>query len=151
MELCIALKEKLLAKCIEVKQESESQLMAAIAEAQQSANDYGQPKDRYDSFRAQLMRKRDMMAHQLSVLEEELRILLQMRTGHIFDHVELGALVQLNTQTIFIMTGIGKLVMDNETFYVVSPTVPIVEAMKGLKAGDSFNFRGTTMQILKIC
>jgi len=151
MSLDIRLKDKLLAKCIALKEESEANTLAAMNDAQQSANEYGAPRDRYDSFRAQMMRKRDMLAQQLSAVEEELGYLRQIKPGNISTKVEAGALVQLNTQTLYILSGIGKLVIDEMTFYVVSPVVPLVEAMKDLKKGDSFLFRGTTMKIMEIC
>ena len=151
MSLDIKLKEKLLAKCIEIKEESEASTLAAMNDAQQSANEYGAPKDRYDSFRAQLMRKRDMLAQQLSAVEEELRYLRQVKPGAISTKVEAGALVALDTQTLYIVAGIGKLLLDGATYYVVSPVVPLVMAMKDLKKGDSFTFRGTAMKILDIC
>jgi hypothetical protein len=151
MSLNIKVKEKLLAKCIEIKEESKASTLAAMNDAQQSANEYGAPRDRYDSFRAQMMRRRDMLAQQLSVVEEELRFLMQINPQIICSTVESGALVKLNTQTLYVLVGIGKLVIDDETFYVVSPVVPLVTAMKDLKKGDSFTFRGTDMKILEIC
>ena len=151
MELNTSVKEKLLARCIELKEESKSNTLAAMNDAQQSANEYGAPKDRYDSFRAQLMRKRDMLAQQLAAVEEELRHLKQMKASNISVKVEAGALVTLESQTLYILAGLGKVILDEKTYYVVSPIVPLVTAMKGLKKGDSFNFRGTGMKILDIC
>ena len=151
MPLNIKIKEKLLARCIEIKEESEASTLAAMNDAQLSANEYGAPRDRYDSFRAQMMRKRDMLAQQLSAVEEELRFLRQINPGFICKKVESGALVKLNAQTLYVLVGIGKLVVDDETFYIVSPVVPLVTAMKDMKNGDSFTFRGTTFKILEIC
>lgn len=151
MSLNISIKEKLLSKCIELKEESEANILAAMNDAQQSANEYGAPRDRYDSFRAQLMRKRDMLAQQLAAVDEELRYLRQIKTDVILTKVEAGALVRLDSQTLYILAGIGKILIDNETYYIVSPVVPLVLAMKNLKQGDSFNFRGTTMKIVEIC
>lgn len=150
MAIDIKLKEKLLARCIELKKESESNILAAMDDAQQSANEYGAPKDRYDSFRAQLMRKRDMLAQQYAVIEEELRFLRQVKSDSKADKVDLGALVVLNSQVLFIIVGIGKVEIEGQSIYVVSPVVPLVTAMKNLKKGDSFNFRGTVMRILEI-
>jgi hypothetical protein len=65
--------------------------------------------------------------------------------------VEAGALVELHSQKLYILVGIGKVEVDNETYYVVSPVVPLVLAMKDMKKGDSFSFRGTAMQIIEIC
>lgn len=145
------IKEKLLAKCIEIKEESEANVLAAMNDAQQSANEYGAPRDRYDSFRAQMMRKRDMLAQQLSVLGEEIRYLRQIKPSNVTKKVEAGALVKLENQILYILTGIGKLEVDGETYFVVSPVVPLVAAMQNLSAGNTFVFRGTTMKILEIC
>jgi hypothetical protein len=150
MSANISLKEKLLAKCIEIKVESESSIIAAMEDAQQSANEYGPPKDRYDSFRAQLMRKRDMLGQQLAVVQEELRHLRQFKVTSVSKIVEPGALVVLDSQMIYILAGIGKVEIDKNTVYVVSPVVPLAIAMKGLKPGDTFSFRGNTMRILEI-
>lgn len=147
----LVLKEKLLKKCIEIKEESASNIQAAMDDAQQSANEYGPPKDRYDSFRAQLMRKRDMLGQQFSVVQEELRYLRQMKPNVLSSCVESGALVFLPSQTLFVSMGIGKIEIEGKPFYAISPLVPIAEAMKNLKQGESFVFRGTEMEILGIC
>ena len=102
MSLNISIKEALLARCIALKEETEANIMAAMEDAQQSANDYGAPRDRYDSFRAQMMRKRDMLAQQLAVVKEDIRILRQMKPGVVSAKVEHGALVKLNSQTLYI-------------------------------------------------
>ncbi len=151
MSLNITVKEKLHARCVEIKEETESNILSAMNDAQQSANEYGAPKDRYDSFRAQLMRKRDMLAQQLSVVEDEIRFLRQLKPDVVKTKVEPGALIKLSTQTLYIVAGIGKVVIENEIYYAVSPVVPLVVAMKGLKAGDSFSFRGQSMKIVEIC
>ena len=151
MSLNITIKEKLLAKCIELKEDSEINVLAAMNDAQQSANEYGAPRDRYDSFRAQMMRKRDMLAQQLSVLGEEIRYLRQIKPGTVSKKVEAGALVKLDNQILYIVAGIGKIVIDDGTFFVVSPVVPLVAAMQNLKAGDTFTFRGAAMKIIEIC
>jgi hypothetical protein len=91
-----------------------------------------------------------MLAQQLAVVEEELSFLRQIKPGSFSTKVEHGALVRLNSQSLYILTGIGKIELQDEIFYVISPVVPLVLAMKDLKQGDSFNFRGTTMTIMEI-
>jgi len=144
------IKEKILAKCIEIKEESEAHTLAAMNEAQKSANEYGPARDRYDSFRNQLMRKRDMLSQQLAAVNEELRFLRQFKFDNRYTKAESGAMVVLDSQTIFILLGIGKLVIDNKTYYVISPVVPLATAMKDHKAGDTFTFSGKIMKILEI-
>lgn len=150
MSLNISLKEKLLARCIEIKDESRTNIIAAMEDAQQSANDYGAPRDRYDSFRAQMMRKRDMLAQQLAAIEEDLRHLRQVKPEIVSAKVEPGAMVVLDSQVLFILAGIGKVEIENKTVYVVSPVVPLVAAMRDLKPGDTFSFQGIKRKIVEI-
>jgi len=63
MEL-IEIKIRVHQKCIEKQKEILENAKAAMDDAQKVANEYGQPKDRYDSFRTQLLRKRDLFAQQ---------------------------------------------------------------------------------------
>lgn len=146
----IDIKYKLLQHCIAMKEESAIQLNAAMDDAQQSANEYGPPKDRYDSFRAQLLRKRDMLAQQFAVAQEELRYLRQLKTDIPCRKVEPGALVNLSSQHLFVSVGLGKIEVEGEIYYAVSPVVPIAIAMKGLKKGDTFIFQGNKKEILDI-
>jgi transcription elongation GreA/GreB family factor len=143
-------KPALLQHCIALKEQNRIDLISAMNEAQLAANEYGAPRDRYDSFRAQQMRKRDMLAQQLAVAEEELRHLRQIKPETISLQVEPGALVEVNGQKLYIITGIGKIELNNETYYIISPVVPLVVAMKGLKVDDSFTFNGKTSKIKSI-
>jgi len=145
----LALKMKVLTYCIKLKEESEVNTLSAMNDAQLSANEYGAPKDRYDSFRAQLMRKRDMLAQQLAVIEEDLRFLRQFKIC-ISKKAELGALVVLESQWLMILSGIGKIEIEGITIYVVSPIVPLVSVIKDKQKGESFQFRGSEMKIIEV-
>lgn len=141
------LKEKLKAECIRLKQESADNLGMAMREAQQAANEYGAPKDRYDSFRTQLLRKRDMMAQQFQKVSDEIRFLQQLKTDSICSEVQPGALVILPGQILYVSVGLGKLDIEGKTYYAISPSVPLVQAMKGAKTGQEFLFRGNKMRV----
>ena len=127
-----------------------SELETAIADAQQQANDYGPPKDRYDSFRAQMMRRRDMMAQQLSKEMNELKLLDRIDLKKQSGSASFGALVLTSDTNYFISIGLGKIELENESFYLISPLVPISQAMNGKKKGDTFEFRGKKSEILDI-
>lgn len=151
MEDKLLLKQKLIAYCISRKEESEKNLKEGMEEAQQTANEYGAPKDRYDSYRAQQMRKKDMLAEQFAVIQEELRVLRQLSVNiKKQDDVALGALVITQEQRLFIAVGMGKINMDGNIYYAISPVVPVVNAMKGKKAGEEFVFNGIKKKILDI-
>ncbi|SFT50828.1 hypothetical protein SAMN05216474_0962 [Lishizhenia tianjinensis] len=64
--------------------------------------------------------------------------------------VGLGAVVETQKGAFYISLAMGKLEVAGKTYFAVSPTAPIVQAMLGLKAGDSFVFNGITQNIEKI-
>jgi len=56
--------------------------------------------------------------------------------------VHFGSAVITDKQKLFISIGLGKFDYDGDTWYAISPRVPLYEAMKGKKAGDTFEFNG---------
>ena len=78
MEL-IEIKKKVYDKCVEKQKEILENAKAAMDDAQKAANEYGPPRDRYDSFRAQLLRKRDLHAEQYEKAIKEMDFLLNIK------------------------------------------------------------------------
>lgn len=143
-------KLKLQAKCRELILETIGNLKAEIDDCQNTANDYGLPKDRYDAFRAQLLRKRDMFAQQLMKNNERLSLLNRIDFSKKQTKVEIGALVITKKQKLFISIGLGKIILNGETVYAISPAVPIYKAIDGKKEGEEFEFNGQINTILEI-
>ena len=146
----IKYKKRLVAKCKEYLNASAMNIKSAMDEAQHSANEYGQPKDRYDSYRTQVLRKRDMLGKQLQLTIEQITVLDKIGIDRLHDKVEFGSVVFTEKQKIFVATGIGKLQFEEEDFFVISPKVPIYEAMKGKARGDTFRFRDIEQKIIDV-
>jgi hypothetical protein len=143
-------KKKLLDHCRAQLLENIQNLQEVMEEAQQSANDYGPPKDRYDAFRSQLLRKRDMFAQQLLKSKEQLTILDKINMDKPNEKVELGAVIITEYQKLFVSIGQGKIKLEGEDWYAISPGVPIYKAMEGKRAGEEFTFNGRTSKILTL-
>lgn len=144
------LKKQLLAGCLKEIDEKATSLQKVMDEAQQSANDYGQPKDRYDSYRAQLLRKRDMFGQQLQKLLQQRDVLDRIDHEKIASVVGFGSVVITNKQKIFVSIGLGKKMIDGTEYFVISGGVPFYKAIEGKKIGDSFEFRGQQFTILEL-
>lgn len=144
-------KKKLLAKCIELQSEVIRQLNQEISEAQKQANDYGQPKDRYDAFRTKLMRQIELYAKQLDKANVVINTLQKIELDQEITEVEFGALVITNKQKLFVSAGLGKVDLDGELYYAISPHVPIFISLKGKRKGDEVVFNGMNLIIEDIC
>jgi transcription elongation GreA/GreB family factor len=144
------LKEHLLNYCINHQKDAIERLQKEIDDAQKMANDYGAPKDRYDSFRTKMMRQRDMFAQQQAKANTVLNTLHKISLDKEFDKVEFGSVVITNKQKLFVSAGIGKIETNGQTFYAISPVVPIYKALEGKKAGDEVIFNGMKIVIEKV-
>ncbi len=143
-------KKNLIAHCKTLIDEKITVIQAAIDDAQQTANEYGLPKDRYDSFRAQILRKKDMFGQQLVRLIDEKNMLDKISLKKTLNAIAFGAIVKTNHQTLFIAIGLGKTQFKNDTVYVISPSVPLFHAIIGKKKGDKYSFNNTENVILDI-
>lgn len=146
----LEIKKQLLEACIVHQKEVADNAKREMKEIQQQANEYGPPKDRYDAFRTQLLRKRDLHAEQYQKALDELSTLKIIDTKTILDKVQFGAFVKTNLHELFIAIGIGKINLDSKTYFVISPHVPIFKAIEGKQIGDKVVFNGKTIEILDI-
>jgi len=144
------MKKNIFDRCVEIQLEKIRHLESAMEDAQKSANEYGQQSDVFDSHKMQLIGKRDMYATQLKVEMDHLETLYKIDLTINHKAVEFGSVVMTDMQNVYISIGLGKLTVDNETYYAVSLKVPFFLAMKGLKKEDVFEFRGHEIKILDI-
>ncbi|MBO4542288.1 MAG: hypothetical protein IKS33_01875 [Bacteroidales bacterium] len=144
-----SIKERLIAACIERQKVILSETETAANELQEQINNYGQNKDRYDSFRTKLTRSKEQMQQMQQQAVNCIKALSQMpvKTNHIVEH---GSIVITDKQYFFIAVGIGKLHFDNHDFFVISGAAPIFKMMKNKQVGDEFTFNKITYKILKI-
>ena len=150
METC-KLKQKLLEKCIQQQSEILQHLQKEIDEAQNQANEYGQPKDRYDAYRTKLMRQIELYSKQLDKANVVMAALQKVPVDKKCHMVEYGALVITDRQKMFISAGVGKVELNGEIFFAVSATVPIVQALAGKRKGEEAVFNGVKYKIEDIC
>ena len=141
------LKRKLTEKCIEHQQEVINKLQSEIEDAQQQANEYGQPKDRYDAYRTKLMRQIELYAKQLDKAKIVFDTLQKIPLEKEINSVEFGAIVITNKQNLYISAGLGKVTFDGKEFYAISPQVPIFKAFNGKQKGDKVLFNGNSFII----
>jgi transcription elongation GreA/GreB family factor len=146
----LELKRKLVEECRQQLQKTVNNLQSAMDEAQQSANEYGPPKDRYDSFRMQQLRKKDMFGQQIKKSLDELYALEKIDLKTEMIKAGFGAVVLTNEQKIFISIGLGKLTLDNEIYYAVSVHVPLALALEGKQKGDIYEINGKKLEILDV-
>jgi len=146
----LKLKQKILDACFEQQTKVTQNLKVVMEEVADSAEEYGLPKDLYDSYRNQMMSKRDMFAQQILKINEQIDILRRVDMTKVFNQVRFGAVVVTESQRLFVAAGIGKIVVEGLEYYVISAMVPFYNAIDGKRAGDTYEFRGKKEKILEV-
>jgi hypothetical protein len=146
----LKLKQKILDACFEQQAKVMGNLKVVMEEVADSAEEYGLPKDLYDSYRNQMMSKRDMFAQQLLKINEQVDILRRVDMSRTYHQARFGAVVITESQRLFVAAGIGKIMVEGEEYFVISAMVPFYSAIDGKKAGDTYEFRGKKEKILEV-
>jgi len=146
----LELKQNLVEECKRLQQKVIDNLRQEMNEAQQSANEYGPPKDRYDSYRMQMLRKKDMYGQQLDKAQNELYSLEKINFKKEINVAEYGSVIITADQKYFISIGLGKIVFNKETYFAVSASVPIAKAFAGKKKGDIVEFNDRKIKLEEV-
>lgn len=146
----IEIKKKVYDKCVEKQNEILENAKAAMDDAQKAANEYGPPKDRYDSFRTQLLRKRDLHAEQYEKAIKEMDFLLNLKPDNQNKELIINTLVVTNKQRFYVSIGLGKITIPDGEYYAISPQAPIYQSLKEKTKGDSVVFNGQKITILEL-
>jgi hypothetical protein len=141
---------KIINTCVDKLNLSIKDANEVIKDIEQSVQEYGPPKDRYDSFKTQLARRRDLLSEQIQKAWEEIEIIKRIDPDKVEHTAGFGAMVITTKQQLFISVGMGKFEIDGKAWHAVSPTVPICQALAGLKRGDSFQFRDEKISIVEV-
>lgn len=143
-------KQNLINVCLKRIEEQMSITKKMMDEAQQQSNDYGQNKDRYDSFRTKILRQRDMYAKQYQVLADQFVLMQQMNADEVLPRVQFGSIVRTDKGIYFVSTALGKVECDGESVYAISIAAPIYAAMEGRERGNTFVFNTIKQTIIEV-
>lgn len=146
----MSIKKEILKICRQKLLDSIDDLEANMRDLQQQANEYGQPKDRYDPFKTQLLRRKDMLAQQLVKELNELKLLDKMDSLPASEVIGFGSLILTDDLMYFTGIGLGKIETAAGSVYTLSMQVPITIALMKKKKGDMVVFRDKKINILDV-
>lgn len=106
--------------------------------------------DKHETGRAMLQLEREKAGHQLAEIDKIKGMLSKISLGKSSETIGLGSVVYTTQHHYFIAVSAGKLKVENELFYAVSPSTPIGKVLMGKTVGDELVFNGLTFRILKV-
>ena len=146
------LKKEIYTKCVKIAQQRVADLSAIIKEAQNAANNETKSSagDKHETGRAMAQLETEKLTKQLAEALKLEQVLSQINPDTKHQQVGLGSLVTTNNGQFFIAASIGKVVLDNITYFAISSVSPIGKLLVGLKKEDTFSFNGKSYIILNI-
>jgi hypothetical protein len=144
MSLTLDVKQQLFDKCKRSIDESLASLKSALDDAQESANadDKGSAGDKHETGRAMMHLEVEKITSQLAERSQLLSILARINPKETFSQSQLGSLIKTSQGIYFLAIALGKVELDGELVFVISPASPIGKSLMMCKVGSSFDFNG---------
>lgn len=117
--------------------------------AQAAANDETKSSagDKYETGRAMMHLEKEKLAGQLMEAGKMKKGLDQIDVDRSDTLAGLGSLVRTAQANYYVSASVGKLEVEGEVFFAISPASPIGQQLLGKKQGDTFSFAGRSQQI----
>lgn len=150
--MMIAVKEILYTECknfLDSRLNSVLERIASIQESLQSETK-SSAGDKHETGRAMLQLEREKASNQLKDIQTQQETLAKVKIGMSSEVVRLGSLVKIDKTIYFMAISLGKINIDNATYFAISPSSPIGKILLGKEVGGEFMFNNKQQTIADI-
>ena len=106
--------------------------------------------DKFETGRAMMQLELDKIESQLDQLKFIKNQLKQISHQITNDHVALGSLVVSDKGSFYISVSLGKVKIEEQTYFTLSAQAPLSKVMLGKRIGESVQMRNRTYKIIDI-
>jgi len=148
----MTLKEKIYQTCVEIVQEKIAAIQKNLHDLSDSAGNETKRTagDKHETALAMLQIEQENNSRQLNELLQQKAALEKLDPQLQTATIVRGSLVETNKGRFYISLGLGKLTVEEETVFAVSPEAPLGKLMLMKKAGDAFQFNNISYEILSV-
>ena len=152
MSINLEIKEKLHKQCLHVAEDRIVSLQNILQETQDAANNETKSSagDKHETGRAMAQLETEKLTAQLTEALKLKQALSQIKTTSSTNQITIGSVVSTNNGNFYISASIGKLDIDEQSFFAISPASPIGNLLLTKKEKESFSFNGNTYVITEI-
>ncbi|WAC02394.1 hypothetical protein N7U66_01340 [Lacinutrix neustonica] len=106
--------------------------------------------DDEDSGNGKLLNDLEKNTGYLNEARKTHEYLKQVKINLLSPHVALGSLVKTNTLHFFISISLGRIDLDDESYYAISLQSPIGQLLKQKTKGDNFEFKDNKYTVIEV-
>lgn len=145
-------KENLYSQCLEFVENRFNTIQNTINEIQESLTSETKSSagDKHETGRAMLQLEREKAGHQLAEIQKIKEHFSKINISKSSEFIGLGSVVYTTKSNYFIAISAGKLKVDSEVFYAISPNTPMGQLLLGKTVGDEVVFRDQKFKIENI-
>lgn len=140
------------AACMVKLQTQLDELQSAIDKVQESivGEDNSTAGNKFETARAMGQEELDRLNQTMNHAIREMSILSHINPEKPCKSVQLGAHIVTDKKELYLATGIGRIVIGDQTIFVTSPTSPIGQQLMGLEKGGELAFNGKKETIVSV-
>lgn len=148
----MTLKEKTYRTCVEIVQQKIEAIQKNLHDLSDSAGNETKRTagDKHETALAMLQIEQENNSRQLNELLQQKTVLEKLDAALQTEIVVRGSLVHTNKGVFYISLGLGKLKVENEIVFAISPDAPLGKLMLMKKAGDAFQFNNVAYEIISV-
>ena len=148
----IILKKELYSACVEFVNRQEETVNQIITSNQKALTSETKSSagDKHETGRAMLQLEMEKAGQQLEGIFQMKTILTKIKLDDAFGLIKLGSLVITNQAAYFLAISAGRIAIDNNNYYAISPGSPIGKLLLGKKVAGEFVFNDKTVVIQEI-
>src|SRR5690606_4596095 len=103
--------------------------------------------DKHQTGRAMLQLEREKVGNQLAEIQKVKVLFSKIDVSKTSETIGLGSLVITSQNNYFMAVSAGAFVIENVTYYAISPNTPIGKLLMGKAMGDAFVFNNQQYKI----
>jgi len=106
--------------------------------------------DKYETGRAMMQMEEDKIKIQLNQAKSIKNTLQNIKPDTEKSKVALGSLIITNQGNYYVSVALGKIELDEKTYFCISTKAPILQKLIGKQKGDKISFNGNSISIQDI-
>lgn len=147
-----AFKQQIIAACNTYLSQKINSLQGMLHDVEEATNSETKSTagDKHETGRAMMQLEREKLGQQLLEAETQFSDFQKIDFNKPFPSASQGCLLQTNKGWFLIASAIGKIMVEEQTIFVISPASPLGKCFSGIKQKGTVMFNGASYNILSI-
>ena len=145
----LARKQALHAHCLALITERLDTVQASLQGIEEARNNETKSSagDKHETGRAMMQIQEEQLNQQLRRIADERSQLQRIDPAVVCERGQPGALLRTGQGIYFLAVGLGRVTLNEEVYFCVSPQAPIGQLLLDKRAGDALTFNGRRQRI----